>query len=474
MLYSVNFNKNYKDSFANSEECEQKVESLTQNIEKLKNIQSLTFEQLTDRMKEKKIVKVVSCYYGINQLNDFLKKLTGRNRSTDVILCATGVSKDNWEAQVNALLDKENGVRLGQRQNVYLYTKFTLLHSKIYFSKSTRDPSAYKAICLLGSANLSQNAFGCNEEILADIDKETKNAVENYIDFILSDKDNLIDIRSLQNQKRKEGEKFKLDLTNYGRKSTTVLDYLLSGYLAFKCSRNFSLGFSNDDWRKEINNTTENTEYIKNQKTLDMAAVLGVGGLDEFNDDSEEGNNSDSTSQKKHRISIRANSIETCFGYWIPQEAIAKIYSSIKNPQKEEDYKKIKGAIKGALDNNQEKLTDDVHKRLMNAFNDVGLVESRSGYFEAKIVEHLKTKLRYYEKNKSLYLSGCYFITPMPNLFEDPTTKLEFIESFWENIQFRRASNRIAKEIYSLFKGTDDEMMDLSCKLNKSESDSYD
>ena len=70
MLYSVNFNKNYKDSFANSEECEQKVESLTQNIEKLKNIQSLTFEQLTDRMKEKKIVKVVSCYYGINQLND--------------------------------------------------------------------------------------------------------------------------------------------------------------------------------------------------------------------------------------------------------------------------------------------------------------------------------------------------------------------------------------------------------------------
>ena len=51
----------------------------------------------------------------------------------------------------------------------------------------------------------------------------------------------------MQNQKRKEGEKFKLDLTNYGRKSTTVLDYLLSGYLAFKCSRNFSLGFFDKD-----------------------------------------------------------------------------------------------------------------------------------------------------------------------------------------------------------------------------------
>ena len=55
----------------------------------------------------------------------------------------------------------------------------------------------------------------------------------------------------------------------------------------------------------------------------------------------------------------------------------------------------------------------------------------------------------------------------MPNFFEDPTTKLEFIESFWEDVKFRRESNRIAKEIYDLFKGTDDEMMDLSNELNK-------
>ena len=465
MHYSVNFNKN---TIFNNSDVDEEKKIITEKLKKLKTIQSLTFEQLTNRMQEKEVVKVVSCYYGINQLNDFLKNLTGRNRSTDVILCATGVSKENWDVQVKALLDNEMGVRLGQRQNVYLYTKFALLHSKIYFSKSIRYSSAYGATCLLGSANLSQNAFECNEEILADIyDDETKNAVENYIDFILSDKDNLIDIRALQNQKRKEGENFKLDLTNYGQQTTSVLDCLLSGYLAFKCSRNFSLGFSNDDWRKEINNTTEDSEYIKNQKTLDMAAVLDVGGLDEFNDDSEEEKKSDSTSQKKHRISIRANSIETCFGYWIPQEAIAKIYSLIKNPQKEDDYNKIKDAIKGALENNQKKLTDDVHKRLMKAFDDVGLAESRRDYFEAKIVDHIETKLRYYEKNKSLYLSGCYFITPMPNFFEDPTTKLEFLDSFWEDVQFRRDSNYIAKNIYNLFKGDDDEMMDLSNELNE-------
>ena len=55
----------------------------------------------------------------------------------------------------------------------------------------------------------------------------------------------------------------------------------------------------------------------------------------------------------------------------------------------------------------------------------------------------------------------------MPNFFEDPTTKLEFLDSFWEDVQFRRDSNYIAKNIYNLFKGDDDEMMDLSNELNE-------
>ena len=137
-------------------------------------------------MKKKKVVKVVTCYYGIKTLNDFLSELKGRDRSTDIILCATGVAKENWITQIESLIDEKCGLKLGNGQNVYLYTKFTLLHSKIYFSKNKYYNSAQAARCLLGSANLSQNAFECNEEILADIiDGDTKNAVEKYIDGIL-------------------------------------------------------------------------------------------------------------------------------------------------------------------------------------------------------------------------------------------------------------------------------------------------
>lgn len=483
MLYSVNFNKN--TSFINSDDDEQKIKLMTENLKKLKNIQSLTFEQLTDRMKEKKIVKVVSCYYGIDQLNDFLKKLTGKNRSTYVILCASGVSKENWDLQVKALLDEKNGIHLGQRQNVYLYTKFTLLHSKIYFSKSTRDPSAYKAICLLGSANLSQNAFKCNEEVLADIkDEETKNAVENYIDFILNDKDNLIDIRALLNQKRREGKDFKLDLTNFEQQSISVLDYLLTGYLAFKCSRSFSLGFSDKEWGKEINSAVADTEYIKNKKTLNMAAVLKVNGLDDVANDTEDDSDDEfdedesiSTSKKgSSRVLIKPNSIETCFGYWIPQERIERVRSLINCQQRKLDYNKILTALR----ENQDGLKDDVRSRLIEAFNEVNLSTSRRQYFEEKIVNHLKTKLRYYEKNKSLYFSSCYFITPMPNLFEDPTSRSEFLESFWLDVQLRsrckiaqnkNETSNIAKMIFGLLKGIKDEMTDLSLDLNELEGD---
>lgn len=490
MLYSVNFNKDKFDSFINSEDDKPKVESLAENIEKLKNIQSLTFKQLTNRMKEKEVVKVVSCYYGINQLNDFLRNLTGRNRSTDVILCATGVSKENWDVQVNALLDDEKGVRLGQRQNVYLYTKFALLHSKIYFSKSPRYSSAYGATCLLGSANLSQNAFECNEEVLADIyDDDTKNAVENYIDFILNDKDNLIDIRALQNQKRREGKDFKLDLTNFEQQSQSisVLDYLLTGYLAFKCCRSFSLGFSDKEWGKEINSAAADTEYIKNKKTLNMAAVLKVNGLDDVANDTEDdsddefdGDESISASKKRStRVLIKPNSIETCFGYWIPQKRIERVRSLMNCQQRKLDYNKILTALR----ENQDGLKDDVRSRLIRAFNEVNLNASRRQYFEKKIVNHLKTKLHYYEKNKSLYVSSCYFITPMPNLFEDPTSRSEFLDSFWLDVQLRshcqiakneNETNNIAKEIFGLLKGSEEEMMDLSIDLNELEGDFWD
>lgn len=96
VLYSVNFNK---------EQLGDVVEDDSPYY--LENVEQLSLEKLISLMKEKEIVKIVSCYYGIESLNKMLKELKGNNRQTDIVISAVGLSKENWIAQINMLLDKK-------------------------------------------------------------------------------------------------------------------------------------------------------------------------------------------------------------------------------------------------------------------------------------------------------------------------------------------------------------------------------
>ena len=97
MIYSVNFNK------------EQLRDEDSPYY--LENVESLSVEKLISLMKEKEVVKIVSCYYGIETLNKMLKELRGNSRRTDIVICAIGLSKENWIAQINMLLDEKNGIK---------------------------------------------------------------------------------------------------------------------------------------------------------------------------------------------------------------------------------------------------------------------------------------------------------------------------------------------------------------------------
>lgn len=461
MLYSVHFNKE------NIEENDKK--------NRLNNVESLSLDSLIERMKGKEAVKVVSCYYGIDALNCFLGALTGRGRTTDVILCATGVSKESWIAQMDQLIDK---VELGQNQNVYLYTKFSLLHSKIYFSVSKRyeNKSAYGATCLVGSANLSENAFKCNEEILVDVkDDETKQAIEDYIDNLLTEGTHLYSVRKLKNKKNREKNEFNLrDILKAPETTDSVLDYILSGFLFFKAPRNFSLGFGDDEWRKDIN-VPSSSEYIKDSKSLDVAAVLDVKGYDEIDEPIDASEMDDGKKNKKKKVSIAANSIETCFGYWVPAEKKDFLEKQIygddkKNSQRKQNYAKIVEALR----ENQGSLKPNVRERLIEAFKAVNLEEEKFPTYEEKIVKHIDSKIRYYEKNKAIYLKKGFCITPMPNIFEDPASSIDFLDSLWDSIctksncqEAKKKDDPLAKILYALFLGSEGKMLGLSNDLNE-------
>lgn len=437
MLYSVNFNKTQLDKENN--------ELIPYYLE---NVEPLSLEKLISLMKEKEIVKIVSCYYGIESLNKMLKELKGNSRQTDIVISAVGLSKENWIAQINMLLDEKNGLCLGNHQNVYLYTKFSLLHSKIYFSKNSYlKKSARGAKCLVGSANLSSNAFNCNEEILVEIsDNETKNSIEKYIDAILNDTDCLYSLRDLINKKRKEGENFDLSREIGCPEDTkTIVKFISSGYLFFQSRRNFSLGFSDNDFRKEtkdkiVENATNGQNFVKNSKSLDVSAILGLSA--EEDDESQEQENNESK-----RITIRSNSVETCFGYWVPEARYESVTNLIFSKDEDETAREKKyNQIYKALKSNEECLSGKADENLRTAFIQVGLSKDKFANYKEKVIKHIKSKRIYYENNKELYVKNCFCITPMPNIFEDPVATTEFINSLWSDICNRCNYNGVEKK----------------------------
>lgn len=491
MLYSINFNNETEDETSY-----------------VSNVKTLTFENLVKKMKSKDHVLVVSCYYGIDALNKFLKKMVGRNRSTTVIVSAVGSSSQNWLSQVRMLLDEKNGIDLHQRQNVFLYTRHSLLHSKIYLSKSSRKDWPGQAQCLVGSANLSNNAFDCNEEVLADIvDCKTKKAINAYIETILRDKEHLFSLRDLKKQYTDEGTFFDLEsiLNQKENSITTLADYFLSGKLFFKCVRNFSLGFGDRDWRSEISETSE-SGFIKKNKTLNVSYILDcenydtVGDNDDdivenaefdenekYEDDELEINSEteydNQANNKKNIMSIRSNSVETCFGYWVPKDRLHVFKNLTPYCQSKKSPQKAKyEIIHKALEENSINLTKKVNDRLNKAFEEVSLPSSRYDFYKNKIRDHIKQRKDFYEKNMNLYLMKGFCITPMPNIFDDPVATQEFLESLWDDIRNRSKDmvikkkteeKTLSRKLFSLLvdtKSLDNKMLDLTSPLNDLES----
>lgn len=494
MLYSINFNN--------------KTEDKTSYVSR---VNALTFENLVKEMKKKDHVYIVSCYYGIDALNKFLDKIKGGNRTTKVIVSAVGPSSQNWISQVKTLLDKNEGIKLHRNQNVFLYTKHSLLHSKIYLSKSSRRDWVGQARCFIGSANLSENAFNCNEEILADItDCSTKKAINAYIDVILRDKDHLYSLRDLKKRYEKEGDKFDLEalLKTQDNHVNTLAEYFLSGKLVFKCLRNFSLGFGDSEWRNEIRETSA-SGFVKKNKTLDISSILGYANFDsindgnedfsedtdtdeayygEFKDDSEtiskeaEENNAKNNGKSRENLTIRSNSVETCFGYWVPQERLDIFEKLVPEYLKKDSPLKQKyEMIHNALEENSVNLSETVKNNLENAFKEVSLPLKRYEHYRKKIIEHIKQRKIFYEKNKNLYLMKGFCITPMPNIFDDPVATQEFLNSLWDDICFRSKCTPVTKssdekilcrKLYTLLydkKLGGNKMLKLTSQLNKIE-----
>lgn len=407
------------------------------------NIQKLTLDKLVNRLSCKSDVFVVSCYYGLDTIQNFFDKMYDcgkQGRTTTVIVSSQGSSTDRLISILKDLIR----VKLHQTQKLYVYENSSLLHTKLFLSMDSNVSK--NTCCLVGSLNLSDNAFSSNEEILVDIaDAKDKKAASVYIDSILYENDkSLIDVKELQNEMKGVKDMDAFLKAKYAKKceaifNGTLKDFIGNGYIFFKAQRNFSLTYPQkslwDNWLSNIDPQSRKN-LIPNTKNprLNVYDLLGIN---------EEIDEADT-------IYIKQNSVETNLGYWVPtgkrhdfiQESINKI-----TDQRKERY----DSINNILIQNREKLSNDTSKRLKESFDrlnmllteDKKLKENDFDELTEEFCRFIREKSMWFEKceNKELYKQNGIYFNPMPNFWDDIPAVKEFRESFFDDIKLRHSKN---------------------------------
>ena len=250
-------------------------------------------------------------------------------------------------------------------------------------------------------------------------------------------------------------------------KTTTTLDFLLSGCLVFWSHKNFSLMFSS----KKLNRKTNNPN-VKIETSINLAPILGITGLCDEN----------MIFQKNAYLDedyllafIGLSSIETCYGYWFAAASYKPIQRKINKAWRLQYYHHILTV----LENNSKKLTSEANHKLDKIFYQLKIDKHRQKILKKEIHDYLNRSIDYFRREKRWFLAAEKSVVPMPNIFNDPISKEFFLNSFWESVcavskeiiveNQQIYEHVFSRRIYSLLVGPDGKMKDINSELNKIE-----
>ncbi len=410
---------------------------------KNENIDQLKFELILADLSERNSIYIVSAYYSIEKIQETLERI-GRGKDITIIVSSLGLSESKIAKQIEEL----NEIKTTNRQKIYLCTLFPLMHSKIYYGTNNNVAGA---VCYVGSANLSNSGFNSNEEILVNIsDKETKGAIRDYI-YKLENEDRTILINDKAN--------YKSAYTN----TENLASYISRGFIIFKPTTSFSVTYT-DNYLKEharaISDQSQFRHSITESSTgIDIAKIAGISSLLDTIDNKNDVVNDESKSQN---ISIRPNCIETCLGYWLPEERYDQINEKLEYTKRKREVA-FKEIIKKLTDltANDATLVQAINE-FVEDFEDFIITNSEFGNTKERfknelhenVIHHIKTKVEYLRRNKDRYIRGLY-ITPMPYIWDDIITAESFTSSFFEDVIERNKSKSkisgVVHDVLSLF-----------------------
>lgn len=385
------------------DEDEDKTESLSQSV-------------ITNEMKRAELITIISAYYSVLFLEEIFNKVNKTKRKKCTLnLVFNGFSGQRLYDQLNELKNlKTNLVDMGfSKIYIFLNRETTLFHTKLYFIKNDQG-----SLWFSGSANASTAAFEKNEEILFKFRSKINN-IKRYISDVISYSTSI--------------EKIEPDEAV----ESNIIGFFRTGSIYFKPNNQLSFTFSElklPEWVEhritKIEEPPRNTNAGKAWGPYNLKLSLGLKSDSELNGDEE--------NNKKSQVRLKPWSIETCYGYWVPNK-----YRGIINKKINKKSKYVKKNLLEILDriinrgvesllNEYKSYLNDAEKILEENDIDypIGKIELISKY--QKFIERIILKLSDSERLDKLCLP--LVSTGMPEIWEDNLAYDDFSESFYEYI----------------------------------------
>ncbi|MEA3436593.1 MAG: phospholipase D family protein [Thermodesulfobacteriota bacterium] len=376
---------------------EDKTESLSQDI-------------ITREMKRAEIITIISAYYSVSFLESIFRKVNKTKRKKCIVnLVFNGFSGQRLYDQLNELKNLKSKLsELGfSNISIFLNRETTLFHTKLYFIKNDQG-----SLWFSGSANASTAAFERNEEILF----KTRSKINNIKQYISEVIDDSTSIEDMEPDEAVE---------------SNIIGFFRTGSIYFKPNNQLSFTFSEfklpesvEDRISNIEERPRNTNPGKAWGAYNLKLSLGL--------------KSDEENEKTSQVSLKPWSIETCYGYWVPNK-----YRSIVNDNVNKKSKSVREKLVEILNlmNNRgvESLLDDYRDYLDDAGrileeNEIDCQIEKTELISKyqKFIERIILKLSDSERLNKLCMP--LVSTGMPEIWEDNLAYDDFSESFYEYI----------------------------------------
>jgi hypothetical protein len=398
------------------------VDLLVSTLKTEDGIEYPAFDALSAAIENSTETVIISAFYDAEFLVDLMKKVpTSARGEYKLSMLFNGSYGRRLDDQVSVLRSIRTRLRRSGFGNVYiglLRIGGGLFHTKLYLVQNRTQPQWF-----VGSANATGNGFFVNDEIL--------------LRFIGKQDD----LRSYIQDKLNKSMSLDSDHFAPGPEDFTTL--LRNGSLYFKSSAQVNLSFQTklpETVIEKISRLNLRPRYT--DPALPFSAFNIRRALAEYIDID--------VKSERTIVPIRAHSVETCLGYWVPTDLTEIVDQKIE--KRSGNYGQQLEQLANVLAQPERRtrtieqfseFLNDIEKATGETLQSQPMEESFTRYYDRLASRLAKPAMR--EKYARPLTD-----TPVPEMWDDPVASLDFKESFLLDVCTRLAAGQargVAKTI---------------------------